>query len=100
MRIVHVMGYYQSGLGYQENWLPFEQRALGHDVALVCADRLWPVPNFDETLGRIVDSNGFQDAVGFLQTGGQRGRRGQLVFFKPSANNLCRARRRLLQHGH
>ena len=27
-----------------------------------------------ETLGRIVDSNGFQDAVGFLQTGGQRGR--------------------------
>lgn len=54
MRIVHVMGYYQSGLGYQENWLPFEQRALGHDVALVCADRLWPVPNFDETLGRIV----------------------------------------------
>ena len=54
MRIVHVMGYYQSGLGYQENWLPFEQRALGHDVAIVCADRLWPVPNFDETLGRIV----------------------------------------------
>lgn len=48
------MGYYQSGLGYQENWLPFEQQALGHDVAIVCADRLWPVPDFDETLGRIV----------------------------------------------
>lgn len=27
-----------------------------------------------QTLGRIVESNGFQDAVGFLENGGQRGR--------------------------
>jgi glycosyltransferase involved in cell wall biosynthesis len=54
VRIVHVMGYYQPGLGYQENWLPFEQQKLGHEVAMVCADRYYPMANYAETLGRLV----------------------------------------------
>lgn len=54
MRIVHVMGYYQPGLGYQENWLPFEQQKLGHDVAIVCADRYYPMADYARTLGRLV----------------------------------------------
>jgi glycosyltransferase involved in cell wall biosynthesis len=43
MRVVHVSQWYIEDMGYQENYLPFEQRALGHDVHIVTADR---VPEF------------------------------------------------------
>ncbi len=48
------MGYDQPGLGYQENWLPFEKQKLGHDAAMVWADRYSPLANCAETLGRPV----------------------------------------------
>jgi glycosyltransferase involved in cell wall biosynthesis len=39
MKIVHVLHPFVPGLGYQENYLPAEQRALGHDVTVVTSDR-------------------------------------------------------------
>ncbi len=48
------MGYDPPGLGYQENWLPFERQKLGHDAAMVWADRYPPLANCAETLGRPV----------------------------------------------
>lgn len=35
MKIVHVMSYYMPNMGYQENFLPSEQRKLGHDVEII-----------------------------------------------------------------
>jgi glycosyltransferase involved in cell wall biosynthesis len=46
LTIAHVMGYYIPGLGYQENFLPFEQASLGHDVHIVTSDRLAPHPSY------------------------------------------------------
>jgi glycosyltransferase involved in cell wall biosynthesis len=47
LTIAHVMGYYAPGLGYQENFLPFEQAALGHDVHIVTGDRYMPHPSYE-----------------------------------------------------
>jgi len=44
--IVHVMGYYVPNLGYQENFLPFEQAKLGHEVHIVTGDRYVPHPSY------------------------------------------------------
>lgn len=40
MKIVHVMLWYIPGMGYQENFLPAEQKKLGHDVEIITSDRL------------------------------------------------------------
>ena len=45
--IAHVASYYIPGLGYQENFLPFEQAALGHKVHIVTGDRLAPHPSYE-----------------------------------------------------
>lgn len=46
MRIVHVMNWYVPGMGYQENFLPAEQKRLGHDVKIIASTQLpsdlWP----------------------------------------------------------
>lgn len=47
MVIAHVTGYYVPGLGYQENFLPFEQAKLGHEVHIVTGDRYAPHPSYD-----------------------------------------------------
>lgn len=47
LTIAHVMGYYAPGLGYQENFLPFEQAAAGHKVHIVTGDRYMPHPSYD-----------------------------------------------------
>ncbi|AUV82857.1 hypothetical protein C2R22_15425 [Salinigranum rubrum] len=39
MKIVHVLHPFVPGLGYQENYLPAKQRALGHDVTVLTSDR-------------------------------------------------------------
>lgn len=39
MRIVHVMNWYIPDMGYQENFLPVEQKNLGHDVEIITSDR-------------------------------------------------------------
>ncbi|MDA1024264.1 MAG: glycosyltransferase family 4 protein [Proteobacteria bacterium] len=47
LMIVHVMGYYVPDLGYQENFLPFEQAKLGHDVHIITGDRYAPHPSYN-----------------------------------------------------
>ena len=37
-----------EGFGYQENWLPFCQSDLGHNVKVLTTDRWFPLPNYDE----------------------------------------------------
>jgi glycosyltransferase involved in cell wall biosynthesis len=47
MKIIHLTSYYMEGLGYQENWLPSNQRELGHDIVVLTSDRWFPLPNYD-----------------------------------------------------
>ncbi len=39
MRIVHLIDHFQSWLGYQETYLPIEQKRLGHDVLVITSNR-------------------------------------------------------------
>jgi glycosyltransferase involved in cell wall biosynthesis len=49
--IAHVMGYYMPGLGYQENFLPFEQQAVGNQVHIITGDRYAPHPAYASVYG-------------------------------------------------
>ncbi|NKB20050.1 MAG: glycosyltransferase [Alphaproteobacteria bacterium] len=40
------MGYYMPGLGYQENFLPFEQQVIGNEVHIITGDRYAPHPAY------------------------------------------------------
>jgi glycosyltransferase involved in cell wall biosynthesis len=42
MKIVHVIGYFQPELGYEEFYTAREQARMGHDVAVVTSDRIFP----------------------------------------------------------
>lgn len=50
MNIVHLIDYFQPGLGYQETYLAREQLALGHGVTVVTSDRYAPFPNYANTV--------------------------------------------------
>ena len=54
MKIVHVMPWYMPKMGYQENYLPLEQKKLGHDIEIITADRYYPFPSFEKTVGHIL----------------------------------------------
>lgn len=56
MHIVHVMNWYIPGMGYQENYLPAEQKRLGHDVEIVTSNRLPPYQGFERNVGRFFPS--------------------------------------------
>ena len=47
LNIAHVTSYYMPGLGYQENFLPFEQAKLGHEVHIITGNRFAPHPSYD-----------------------------------------------------
>jgi len=51
MKIVHVMNWYIPGMGYQENYLPAEQKKLGHTVEIITGDRLPPHGGFKNMVG-------------------------------------------------
>jgi glycosyltransferase involved in cell wall biosynthesis len=60
------MSWYIPNMGYQENYLPFEQKRLGHEVEIITSDRYPPFHSFDNTVGhilgdRIVGSGIFYD---------------------------------------
>ena len=38
MKIVHVMDWYIPNMGYQENYLPFHQQKLGHEVYIITSN--------------------------------------------------------------
>ena len=44
MKIVHVTGYFQPELGYEEYYLALNQKELGHDVYVVTTDRVPKIP--------------------------------------------------------
>lgn len=51
MKIIHLANYYHENFGYQENWLPHYQQRFGHEVLIVAADRYFPFPNYEKTVG-------------------------------------------------
>lgn len=59
MHIVHVMNWYLPGMGYQENFLPSEQKKLGHDVEVVTSNLLPPYPGLGRHVGRLPPSESF-----------------------------------------
>ncbi|MFC1652369.1 glycosyltransferase family 4 protein [Planctomycetota bacterium] len=66
MKILHVINYYQEGFGYQENWLPFYQKELGHEVLVATSDYYFPFIDYDNTMKkrlgeRYVGVGSFQD---------------------------------------
>nr|WP_319374732.1 glycosyltransferase family 4 protein [uncultured Methanobacterium sp.] len=66
MKIVHVMDWYMPNMGYQENFLPLEQKKLGNDVEIICSDRIPKIEGFKETIGiklqnRIIGEGNFPD---------------------------------------
>ena len=46
------MGYYMPRLGYQENFLPFEQQAIGNRVHIITGDRYVPHPSYSSVYGK------------------------------------------------
>ncbi|MDD4320855.1 MAG: glycosyltransferase family 4 protein [Acidaminococcaceae bacterium] len=54
MKIVHVMNWYIPGMGYQENFLPAEQKKLGHDVYIIASDRVPQYKGYEANVGKTV----------------------------------------------
>lgn len=50
MRIVHVVDYFQPGIGYQEYYLAVCQAAAGHEVYVVTSDRYKPFTDYAQTV--------------------------------------------------
>jgi glycosyltransferase involved in cell wall biosynthesis len=53
MKIVHVMDWYIPNMGYQENFLPAEQKKLGFDVEIITSDRFPPYEGYSKNVGKI-----------------------------------------------
>jgi len=53
LKIVHIMNWYIPNMGYQENYLPMEQKKLGHDVEIITSDRFPALKGFKQHVGRI-----------------------------------------------
>ena len=53
MKIVHVTGYFQPELGYEEYYLALNQKKLGHDVYIITSDRIANLPNLKDSLKEI-----------------------------------------------
>ncbi|GAJ21945.1 unnamed protein product, partial [marine sediment metagenome] len=47
-RILHIMNYYIPGMGYQENYLPAEQKKLGLFPFIITSDRYPPIQHYDQ----------------------------------------------------
>jgi len=55
-RILHIMNYYIPGMGYQENYLPAEQKKLGLFPFIITSDRYPPIQNYDQILAPVLGS--------------------------------------------
>ena len=76
-----------SPLQYKMHKLPLVEIGEGR-IGYIYARDGEPLPP-TQTLGQIVDSDGFQDAVKFLQNGGQRGRQRDIIREGVYAINLA-----------
>lgn len=54
MKIVHIMGWYIPKMGYQENFLPAEQKKLGVDVEIITSDRVPEYKGYERNVGSII----------------------------------------------
>lgn len=54
MKIVHVMNWYVPEMGYQENFLPAEQKKLGVDVEIITSDRVPEYKGYERSVGSII----------------------------------------------
>lgn len=54
MKILHVVDYLMPQMGYQELLLPKWNARHGHDVHIVTSDRFFPVPDYDQTWGKLL----------------------------------------------
>lgn len=54
MKIVHVMNWYIPEMGYQENYLPAEQKKLGYNVEIITSDRIPPYKGYQRHIGKII----------------------------------------------
>lgn len=68
MKILHIINYYHEGFGYQENFIAYYQKKLGHEVLVITSDWYFPFPEYDSTIftrlgkrhigsGKFVDNN-------------------------------------------
>lgn len=54
MKIVHLVDYLMPTMGYQEFLLPKWNSLQGVDTTIVCSDRFYPVPNYNDTWHRFL----------------------------------------------
>jgi len=54
LNIIHVVDYLMPKFGYQEFLLPKWHAKHGHDVHIVTSDRYTPVPNYEESWGKLL----------------------------------------------
>ena len=54
MKIVHITNFYVPNLGYQENFLPSEQKKCGHDVSIITSDRAPSYTGYEKHVGKII----------------------------------------------
>lgn len=69
MKIVHIMGYFNPELGYQEYYIAKKHKDLGHDVYVIASDMLYPFQNIEQM---------FKDS-GLKYTGRKRKKRYEVV---------------------
>jgi glycosyltransferase involved in cell wall biosynthesis len=53
MKIVHIIGYFQPELGYEEYYSALTQAKMGHDVSVITSDRIYPFKNIEKILQEI-----------------------------------------------
>lgn len=54
MKVVHVMNWYIPKMGYQENFLPAEQKKLGVGIEIITSDRVPEYNGYERNVGSII----------------------------------------------
>lgn len=81
MKIIHVMNWYIPHMGYQENFLPQEQKKMGHDITIITSDR-YPIYKGLNEKKRIQKSGIFNDngiAIHRMKTKIDLSKNGQII---------------------
>ena len=68
MKILHIINYYHEGFGYQENFLAYNQKKLGHDVMILTSEYYFPFENYNSTMKKVLGNR--RKGVGKSQDNG------------------------------
>lgn len=52
-------------MGYQENWLPYYQKKLGHEVCVLTSNKYFPFPEYEKTIQHVLGSRCVADGVSY-----------------------------------